>query len=295
MSSAPRRAGFTLIELLVVIAIMALLLALLLVAVQKVRARAAVVACTNNLRQNAYAFRLTADAHGQILPPGIGLYGGNAYGTAGFHVLRDLEQGSKYQNSWNGTNFYDLRIYDQTVPTFLCPADPSVESGGVVTIEGDRWGASSYAVNAQVFCQVADNGKLEAPNGRRKLSPAGFPDGFSSTILLTEKYAHCTNLIYPEGGSLWAYSVIGRNVEALHAAIAVSWNDYSIGPESKFRVMPTPYLGSCDPTLASTPHSSGIVVALADGSVRTLSPGISEQTWWAACTPASNDLLDNDW
>ena len=49
----------------------------------------------------------------------------------------------------------------------------------------------------------------------------------------------------------------------------------AIGPGSKFQVQPTPFLGNCDPTRASTAHAGGIQVGLADGSVRTLAPRMS--------------------
>ena len=88
--------------------------------------------------------------------------------------------------------------------------------------------------------------------------------------------------------------VIGRVQEyPLHPAFAVSWFAYSVGPSSIFQVQPP--VSDCDPVLASTPHRSGMQVALADGSVRTLSPSISPATWWAACTPRSLDLLGADW
>ena len=50
----------------------------------------------------------------------------------------------------------------------------------------------------------------------------------------------------------------------------------------------------CDPTRASTPHSGGILVGMADCSVRTLSPGMSHTSWWAAFTPCGGELLGPD-
>jgi hypothetical protein len=52
--------------------------------------------------------------------------------------------------------------------------------------------------------------------------------------------------------------------------------------------------GQCDRRLASTPHNV-MQVALADGSVRTLSASITPQTWAAALTPAGGEVLANDW
>lgn len=51
----------------------------------------------------------------------------------------------------------------------------------------------------------------------------------------------------------------------------------------------------CDSRILGTPHSSGILVALADGSVRSAAPNISAYTFWAACTPDGNETLYTDW
>src|SRR4029077_14238651 len=51
----------------------------------------------------------------------------------------------------------------------------------------------------------------------------------------------------------------------------------------------------CDGRVAQTPHQSGMLVGLGDGSVRSVSPTISEWTYWAACTPSGNETLYQDW
>jgi hypothetical protein len=78
-------------------------------------------------------------------------------------------------------------------------------------------------------------------------------------------------------------------------ALALRGATNAIGPGSKFQLQPTPFLGNCDPTRAATAHPGGMVTGLADGSVRTLSPGMNPDTWWAAITPSGGELLGADW
>jgi hypothetical protein len=62
-----------------------------------------------------------------------------------------------------------------------------------------------------------------------------------------------------------------------------------------FQMKPAPYTTNCDVFLASTAHTGGMVVAIADGSVRLLPSGMSPATWWAACTPAGGEVNGPDW
>jgi prepilin-type N-terminal cleavage/methylation domain-containing protein len=316
-SETTARRGFTLIELLVVIAIIAILIGLLLPAVLSVREAANRIKCANNLRQLGLAAHRFHDAN-QHLPPGIGYYPPvcGAFGTYLFHLLPYLEQDDLYRAAL-GTVAFPARdgprtvhypgnntVYSRPVSVFLCPSDPSVGPSGEVTINGVVFGAASYGPNGMV---IAPNG----PQGKARL--ADITDGTSNTILHAEKYARCSTPALPsalgDGGTAWAYctsplfpwlpppmNLPHRGFQpgfAIAALVARGAPD-AIGPGSKFQVQPSPFLGNCDPTRASTPHAGGIRVGLADGSVRTLSPGMSRTIWWAALTPRGGEVLSSD-
>jgi prepilin-type N-terminal cleavage/methylation domain-containing protein len=305
------RHGFTLIELLVVLAIIAVLIGLLLAAVQKVREAAARTQCSNNLHQIGLACHHFHDTFGKF-PPGLGWFPGlqppstgrgGAYGTTAFHLLPYLEQQNLYRSAFDGNN-YDVTfgdIHSRPVKFYLCPSDPSVGADGTVTDDqltpfaANPWGAACYAINVQVFSTTRPDGTLVdlplGPWGARTL--ANFPDGTAYTILLAEKYARCTNADF-NGGSYWGYGLTGHGPKVPAFGISVL-GPKGIGPDSKFQVRPSPYLGNCDPTRTATAHAGGMNVVLADASVRSLSPGMSPATWWAACTPAGREVLGNDW
>lgn len=295
-----RRSGFTLIELLVSIAIVAVLVGMMVPAIQKVREAANRTKCQNNLKQLGAAFHNLFAAH-KKLPPGIGWFTEDtyasraAYGTAGFHLLQYLEQDALYQSAGPQPAldiFYARHngACEKRVPVLLCPSDPSAGPSGVVAVSGQPWGASSYAVNAQVFCDVDPaDGQMKSPQAHSSLN---IPDGTSATILVAEKYAQCRNFAYLEGGCLWAYTDTGR-VYPWHAGFAVSWNPRtSVGAGSKFLIRPPQ--DDCDPTLASTPHAV-MNLLLGDGSVRSYGGSLTGKTWWAACTPSGGEVLGNDW
>jgi prepilin-type N-terminal cleavage/methylation domain-containing protein len=293
-----RRTAFTLIELLVVIAIIATLMGLLVPAVMHAREAANAVTCVNNLHQMGTAFQnFAANQNNQRLPPGIGSYPENSssFGTALFYILPLLDQDNLYGDAnVNGFRFVGNNgVFTRPVKAFLCPSDPTAGNGVVKDNTGQDWGASSFALNAQVFAEVYPNGELRNPQGNPSYNWT-FQDGASNTILAAEKYARCQFYAYPDGGSFWAYWLTGQpQTLPLHAGFAISWQPYDIGPESKFLVAPKS--SDCDPTLASTPHRTAMHVLLADGGVRSLSPSISGSIWWYACTPAGGEVLPGDW
>lgn len=292
----PSRRGYTLIEILVVIAIIGVLIAMLVPAVHKVREAANMVACSNNLHQLGVAVHNCHDTY-RKMPPGIGWYPGEtspgAYGTVFFHLLPFVEQDPLYKSSYASGNYFagNNAVFTKGIPVLRCPSDPSNNPGGIVPDNmGVLWGASSYAANAQIFTRVTAGGLLSNPQGYARIL-ASFPDGASSTLMFVEKYARCTNANYPAGGNLWAYWITSGQVRPYHPGFAISWNGYSIGPGSRFQVQPRAFLGMCDPTVASSPHTGGIHVTMGDASVRFLSAAIPPNTWWYLCTPAGGETI----
>jgi len=220
-----RRKGFTLIELLVVIAIIAILIGLLLPAIQKVREAAARVKCQSNMRQVAIGFHNHHDQKGS-LPPAIGWMGptntpGSVYGIAYYHLLPYIEEVGVFElglgnpapnftttNTWyladpntqptNYTGWQNLRPRGNPIKVFQCPSDPTMSPTGMGTNNTD-WGVTSIGFNAQVFGSPSLDAAGTSINNNENPSmtnfaklPDSISDGTSKTIMLADKFAGCT-------------------------------------------------------------------------------------------------------
>jgi prepilin-type N-terminal cleavage/methylation domain-containing protein len=155
------RKGFTLIELLVVIAIIAILIGLLVPAVQKVRDAAARISCGNNLHQLSLAAANYESANGQ-LAPGINYNpntnGGSKLGTLAY-LLPYVEQDPVYQLIWNSTNPPGAMFNTTTSPgprwwtVGASYAAAQTHIKGFVCPSDDPYGAVSQGVFAYAYCQ----------------------------------------------------------------------------------------------------------------------------------------------
>jgi prepilin-type N-terminal cleavage/methylation domain-containing protein len=220
-----RRAGFTLIELLVVIAIIAILIGLLLPAVQKVREAAARIESANNMKQIGLALHNYNDTAGK-LPPTFGWlpkptgtlkYSPNgAVGSAYFHLLPYIEQDNLYKSSFTTqTNFYVSQgAYSQTGsstyndPTYGYsytytsnytdyPQYTTVNPG--ITA---HWNTAVYSQGVKTYTASHDPTNTSTPSYYssyllnsevfgKEFKVQTIPDGTSNTVLVAEGYGSC--------------------------------------------------------------------------------------------------------
>jgi prepilin-type N-terminal cleavage/methylation domain-containing protein/prepilin-type processing-associated H-X9-DG protein len=285
--------GFTLIELLVVIAIIAILIGLLLPAVQKVREAAARMQCANNLKQISLAVVDCAGTYNSLLPPDIGLFtitspqANNGNGGLLFLILPFIEQDNLYKSTLtnpdpdgrNGSNptYSQWQVRNPTrIKSYICPSDYT---------QIDSFTLGSYGVNGQTFRQG-----YSMWNGSYARYPASIPDGTSNTIFFADKLARCNTGCY--GHTYCAYTNYWPDWGATFESTD---NSMPTGPAYSFQPQPKGSPANCDGGLASSPHTGGINVGLGDGSVRFVSNSVSPATWWAALTPAGGEVLGSDW
>jgi len=293
--------GFTLIELLVVIAIIAILIGLLLPAVQKVREAAARAQCQNNLKQLGTAVHNYASTYNSYFPPFYNSSNGEIQVFVA--LLPYMEQNAIYTSFGNPVNLQTAGTnvgHRATVKTYSCPSDPSYGNG---LGQGD-WASGCYGCNYQVF------GKPQAGNsawgnsvGTTSLS-AGFPDGTSNTVVFAEESAQRENSRW----TLWAHGGWNNSWSPLFAYGSADGNTNfnsgmdtgtgQVGVNSKFINLTRPPGNPGVPNVigyASGYHSGGINVTIGDGSVRFVSSGIQGTTWWVACTPAGGEPMPAEW
>ena len=318
MSERRNRPAFTLIELLVVIAIIAILIGLLLPAVQKVREAAARTQSTNNLKQIALALHGHNDAVGRL--PSNGWYSGlvapQMIETTSwcFKTLPYLEQNALYAN------------YKWTVPikTFI---EPGRATDGVATTGAGGWifedyitypdnpsklaiGATTdYAGNNLVFKLVEWRAPKRPKNNddtpyNVSLSIQTIQDGSSNTIFAGGK-ALLRSQLSPRKGENWD-ETIGMGGQGGVVRGPMPWmNDLDSNgvpkpPNGQYwydratRLVQDPLGDDADRIAASFggPYSSGVLFAMGDGSVRSLSYSTDKTTMVSLFTPNGGEVVN---
>jgi prepilin-type N-terminal cleavage/methylation domain-containing protein len=270
------RVGFTLIELLVVIAIIAILIGLLLPAVQKVREAAARIKCANNLKQIGLALHNYEGANGRF-PPGYrdprpDSQPGPGWGWEVF-LLPYVEQAALYAQIapdqtvfGNGSN--------TTVPTpqtltplavFRCPSDPgpptniNYDGHATASYRGVGWSrpqTSPGPIGLMITDMSTPNGVLYR-NSRTRI--ADVTDGLSSTLFVVEV---CLDVQRDKWGGIWA----GANRKDQYG-LWISGVIWAID-EGPFRLNGPDKWGFC------SDHPGAVGVLLGDGSARFMSDAI---------------------
>jgi prepilin-type N-terminal cleavage/methylation domain-containing protein len=203
-----------------------------------------------------------------------------------------------YTGVWGNT----FRLHK--FPLLLCPSDYSYSKVGFVA--KGQWGGTSYLPNWWVFGGDQGAGVYSTPGNL-----AYVPDGHSQTILYSEAFAECDNVsrrallawdsvsptnIYHTFGLAWAGAWIKNPGDPVTNYPNGMPNTYmfQLRPLPKTFAQCPAGANCCDNWVVQTPHPV-LNVAMADGSIKTVTAGVSSTTWSAAMQPNDGTALGPDW
>jgi prepilin-type N-terminal cleavage/methylation domain-containing protein/prepilin-type processing-associated H-X9-DG protein len=326
MKTASKRNGFTLIELLVVIAIIAILIALLVPAVQKVREAAARTQCINNLKQLGIAMHAFADANGHAFPPSHTTSASlPPYSTQKHHwcpyVMPYFDQGN-VMNNYDFTKDFDKggnpAIIITLVPIFVCPSAPNPLSRGNVMVSPNGvaltapMGALDYGSINQVFPDFYILNGLVEPADNSGALQAVIPtpivqitDGTSNTVLLGEDAGEPANYISPSyklQGPAGAINGVGSPTADYgwadsgfpYSINGADPNTFAIDKQTAVAGSASCFINCNNNGEIYSFHPGGANLLFADGAVHFCTNSISITSFAAIFTKAGGETVEID-